>query len=283
MVCHNVQKLPVRPGFFGTVSFWGRPRCLSAAPSCKEAFRGSQDPLRSFQCRQQSIVSARDDVSTPTEGHNGCGKRASRLFQPTCTSVHEHDHKQMGTQSCPSEYARSLPTESPRLRERSKTLASSQKAPFARAPLWMQSMSTARPTHPGTCTMRFVPDRTRTADEVTPNSATLADLQLAAKHSMRGAGSSRLAPAIRRVGRFVSGEHFSASEQELVSRNAQYRLSDPPQGRQHRVFHRCLAKSAENPGRTLGGFNAVTARVTVHSTTYISINDRRFTVSCERV
>ena len=105
--------------------------------------------------------------------------------------------------------------------------------------------------------MRFVPDRTRTADEVTPNSATLADLQLAAKHSMRGAGSSRLAPAIRRVGRFVSGEHFSASEQELVSRNAQYRLSDPPQGRQHRVFHRCLAKSAENPGRTLGGFNAV--------------------------
>ena len=138
----------------------------SGAPSCKEAFRGSQDPLRSFQCRQQSIVSARDDVSTPTEGHNGCGKRASRLFQPTCTSVHEHDHKQMGTQSCPSEYARSLPTESPRLRERSKTLASSQKAPFARAPLWMQSMST----------MRFVPDRTRTADEVTPNSATLADL-----------------------------------------------------------------------------------------------------------
>ena len=243
---------------FGTVSFWGRPRCLSAAPSCKEAFRGSQDPLRSFQCRQQSIVSARDDVSTPTEGHNGCGKRASRLFQPTCTSVHEHDHKQMGTQSCPSEYARSLPTESPRLRERSKTLASSQKAPFARAPLWMQSMSTARPTHQGTCTMRFVPDRTRTADEVTPNSATLADLQLAAKHSMRGAGSSRLAPAVRRVGGFVSGEHFSASEQELVSRNAQYRLSDPPQGRQHRVFHRCLAKSAENPGRTLGGFNAVT-------------------------
>ena len=127
---HNVQKLPVRPGFFGTVSFWGRPRCLSAAPSCKEAFRGSQDPLRSFQCRQQSIVSARDDVSTPTEGHNGCGKRASRLFQPTCTSVQEHDHKQMGTQSCPSEYARSLPTESPRLRERSKTLASSQKAPL---------------------------------------------------------------------------------------------------------------------------------------------------------
>ena len=121
-------------------------------------------------------MSARDDVSTPTEGHNGCGKRASRLFQPTCTSVHEHDHKQMGTQSCPSEYARSLPTESPHLRERSKTLASSQKAPFARAPLWMQSMSTARPTHPGTCTMRFVPDRTRTADEVTPNSATLADL-----------------------------------------------------------------------------------------------------------
>ena len=226
---HNVQKLPVRPGFFGTVSFWGRPGCLSAAPSCKEAFRGSQDPLRSFQCRQQSIVSARDDVSTPTEGHNGCGKRASRLFQPTCTSVHEHDHKQMGTQSCPSEYARSLPTESPHLRERSKTLASSQKAPFARAPLWMQSMST----------MRFVPDRTRTADEVTPNSATLADLQLAAKHSMRGAGSSRLAPAIRRVGRFVSGEHFSASEQELVSRNAQYRLSDPPPGRQQGSFHRC--------------------------------------------
>ena len=74
---------------------------------------------------------------------------------------------------------------------------------------------------------------------------------------MRGAGSSRLAPAVRRVGGFVSGEHFSASEQELVSRNAQYRLSDPPQGRQHRVFHRCLAKSAENPGRTLGGFNAV--------------------------
>ena len=108
----------------------GATSCLSAAPSCKEAFRGSQDPLRSFQCRQQSIVSARDDVSTPTEGHNGCGKRASRLFQPTCTSVHEHDHKQMGTQSCPSEYARSLPTESPRLRERSKTLASSQKAPL---------------------------------------------------------------------------------------------------------------------------------------------------------
>ena len=96
-------------------------------------FRGSHDPLKSFQYRQQSIVSARDDVSTPTEGHNGCGKRASRLFQPTCTSVQEHDHKQMGTQSCPSEYARSLPTESPRLRERSKTLASSQKAPFARA------------------------------------------------------------------------------------------------------------------------------------------------------
>ena len=245
---HNVQKLQVRPGFFGTVSFWGRPGCLSAAPSCKEAFRGSQDPLRSFQCRQQSIVSARDDVSTPTEGHNGCGKRASRLFQPTCTSVHEHDHKQMGTQSCPSEYARSLPTESPRLRERSKTLASSQKAPFARAPLWMQSMSTARPTHQGTCTMRFVPDRTRTADEVTPNSATLADLQLAAKHSMRGAGSSRLAPAIRRVGRFVSGEHFSASEQELVSRNAQYRLSDPPQGRLHRVSHRYFGGGAAKVG-----------------------------------
>lgn len=217
---------------------------FGSTASCREAFRGSQDPLRSFQCRQQSIVSARDDVSTPTEGHNGCGKRASRLFQPTCTSVQEHDHKQMGTQSCPSEYARSLPTESPRLRERSKTLASSQKAPFARAPLWMQSMSTARPTHPGTCTMRFVPDRTRTADEVTPNSATLADLQLAAKHSMRGAGSSRLAPAIRRVGRFVSGEHFSASEQELVSRNAQYRLSDPPPGRLHRVSHRYFGGGA---------------------------------------
>ena len=109
---------------------WGRPGCLSAAPSCKEAFRGSQDPLRSFQCRQQSIVSARDDVSTPTEGHNGCGKRASRLFQPTCTSVQEHDHKQRGTQSCPSKYARSLPTEPPHLRERSKTLASSQNAPL---------------------------------------------------------------------------------------------------------------------------------------------------------
>ena len=175
---HSVQKLPVRPGFSARSPFGGDLGAFrdSGAPSCKEAFRGSQDPLRSFQCRQQSIVSARDDVSTPTEGHNGCGKRASRLFQPTCTSVQEHDHKQMGTQSCPSEYARSLPTESPRLRERSKTLASSQKAPFARAPLWMQSMSTARPTHPGTCTMRFVPDRTRTADEVTPNSATLADL-----------------------------------------------------------------------------------------------------------
>ena len=50
------------------------------------------------------------------------------------------------------------------------------KCAFARAPFWMHSMSTACPTHPGTCTMRFVPDRTRTADEATPNSAALADL-----------------------------------------------------------------------------------------------------------
>ena len=105
--------------------------------------------------------------------------------------------------------------------------------------------------------MRFVPDRTRTADEVTPNSATLADLHagcqaLDARCWQQPVGP----PAIRRVGRFVSGEHFSASEQELVSRNAQYRLSDPPPGRQQGSFT-VLAKSAENPGRALGGFNAV--------------------------
>ena len=124
----------------------------------------------------------------------------------------------------------------------------------------MHSMSTACPTHPGTCTMRFVPDRTRTADEATPNSATLADLHagcqsLDARCWQQPAGPCRSSSRWICKRRALLSQRARARQPKCAVPLIRSAARATAQGLSP-VFGE-ISNLPKTPGRTLGGFNAV--------------------------